>query len=432
MRVSGIVYPGGFRGNWPGGTIAAGGSQSVTVTFSPTFSINYGGTVTVNSNKTSGINTTSALGTGSAARRMAQAAVVGAYNGLVGDGRINGGKASDMAAFFAGNGFLSLTTAADGSFSASLRLEGSALSLRGNFDASGEAAVVVPRTGKSDAAVALKFDPASPGKITGTVTVDGIPLVFTALAGDIVGPHPLAGKRHTVILPAPDATLGHGYATLLVAADGTATFAGRLADGTAFTTTSRTLDDGNGNWLVPVHIPLYTSFKGMLTGEIVLPKVEPSNSADVLGSLEWLRPADASATMFPDGFLKELVPLGERDPLQKNISRLSGDATTAEFKLVVDPSGALLPAAVAQAGMWPKSNVPLLTAPVASGLKLTFTGASGVFKGTFVRTVNGKSVSTPYEGAILASPLILPGESSPVCGGGFFSTGTASGPVEIE
>ena len=121
MRVSGIVYPGGFRGNWPGGTIAAGGSQSVTVTFSPTFSINYGGTVTVNSNKTSGINTTSALGTGSAARRMAQAAVVGAYNGLVGDGRINGGKASDMAAFFAGNGFLSLTTAADGSVSASLR-----------------------------------------------------------------------------------------------------------------------------------------------------------------------------------------------------------------------------------------------------------------------------------------------------------------------
>jgi hypothetical protein len=63
MTISSISYPSGFSGNWSG-TIAAGGSQSVTVTFSPTSAISYGGTVTVNSDKTSGTNTITASGTG--------------------------------------------------------------------------------------------------------------------------------------------------------------------------------------------------------------------------------------------------------------------------------------------------------------------------------------------------------------------------------
>ena len=64
MTVSSISYPSGFSGAWSG-TVAAGGSQPVTVTFSPTSATSYGGTVTVNSNKTSGMNTIAASGTGS-------------------------------------------------------------------------------------------------------------------------------------------------------------------------------------------------------------------------------------------------------------------------------------------------------------------------------------------------------------------------------
>ncbi len=64
LTVSSIAYPSGFTGNWSSGTIAAGGSQSVTVTFKPTAAISYGGTVTVNSDKTSGTNTIAASGTG--------------------------------------------------------------------------------------------------------------------------------------------------------------------------------------------------------------------------------------------------------------------------------------------------------------------------------------------------------------------------------
>jgi surface antigen len=66
MTVSSISYPSGFSGNWSG-TIATGGSQPVTVTFSPTSATSYGGTVTVNSDATSGVNTIAASGTGTAA-----------------------------------------------------------------------------------------------------------------------------------------------------------------------------------------------------------------------------------------------------------------------------------------------------------------------------------------------------------------------------
>jgi hypothetical protein len=66
LTVSSIMYPSGFSGNWSSGTIAAGSSQSVTVTFSPTAMQSYGGTITVNSDSTSGTGTFSASGQGTA------------------------------------------------------------------------------------------------------------------------------------------------------------------------------------------------------------------------------------------------------------------------------------------------------------------------------------------------------------------------------
>jgi len=64
LSVNSIAYPTGFSGNWSGGTIAAGGSQPVTVTFSPSAVQSYNGTVTVNSDKTSGTNTIAISGNG--------------------------------------------------------------------------------------------------------------------------------------------------------------------------------------------------------------------------------------------------------------------------------------------------------------------------------------------------------------------------------
>jgi len=352
---------------------------------------------------------------------------IGVFNGLVGDGQIGTGtEAGNMAAFFARNGFLTLTTRAGGSFTGSLRLEGKSLAVKGEFDGAGVAGVTVLRPGKSSVLVNLQLDSTAAGRVTGTVTTGGAPMAFELLAS-----RPMIGKRYTVILPSPDDSLGHGYATLVIAAKGTATLAGKLADGTTYTTTSPVVDGGDGNWLVPVHIPLYTGSAGMIFGEVLLPKTGPADSADVTGSLGWLRPANTRAKMFPAGFLKSLDPLGESYQLIKNISLLTGTSATGNFTLTADPLATLLPAALTQAGAWPANNVPLLPKPATAAMKLTFTATTGLFKGSFSRTINGKPLSTPYEGAVLANPLTLPGGLAPVRAAGFFSTGTASGPVEL-
>ena len=65
LTVSGIVYPPGFTGDWSGGDLLPGSSRTVTVTFSPTAAIAYGGTVTIQGNHTSGSPTTPINGTGS-------------------------------------------------------------------------------------------------------------------------------------------------------------------------------------------------------------------------------------------------------------------------------------------------------------------------------------------------------------------------------
>ncbi len=66
LTVTSISYPTGFSGNWSGGTIAPnGGSRDVTLTFSPTAAVTYGGQVTVSSDATNGGgNVISASGTG--------------------------------------------------------------------------------------------------------------------------------------------------------------------------------------------------------------------------------------------------------------------------------------------------------------------------------------------------------------------------------
>lgn len=64
LLVGGINYPTGFFGDWFGGTIAAGESQVVNVTFFPTEARSYTGSLVVNSDATSGMNTVFCSGSG--------------------------------------------------------------------------------------------------------------------------------------------------------------------------------------------------------------------------------------------------------------------------------------------------------------------------------------------------------------------------------
>lgn len=64
LTITSIGFPAGFSGNFASGTIAAGGSQAVTVTFAPTAAQSYSGTITVNGDHRSGTNTIAVSGTG--------------------------------------------------------------------------------------------------------------------------------------------------------------------------------------------------------------------------------------------------------------------------------------------------------------------------------------------------------------------------------
>ncbi len=64
LTVTSIGYPAGFTGNFTSGTIAASGTQVVTVTFAPTAAQAYTGTITVTANQASGTNTIAVSGTG--------------------------------------------------------------------------------------------------------------------------------------------------------------------------------------------------------------------------------------------------------------------------------------------------------------------------------------------------------------------------------
>jgi len=63
LSISSITYPIGFSGAWSG-TIPAGATQNITVTFSPLHIQTHGGTIIINSNKTSGTFTQSCSGAG--------------------------------------------------------------------------------------------------------------------------------------------------------------------------------------------------------------------------------------------------------------------------------------------------------------------------------------------------------------------------------
>lgn len=77
LAVSGITFPTAFSGDWVSGSIPAGTSKDVNVTFAPTAQQTYGGTITVASNKTAGPNTIICSGTGQNKKQVPFFLIVG-------------------------------------------------------------------------------------------------------------------------------------------------------------------------------------------------------------------------------------------------------------------------------------------------------------------------------------------------------------------
>ena len=237
----------------------------------------------------------------------------GVYNGLVGTGSIGTGSAADIAGFSAKNGFLSINAGSGNSYTGILRLEGKSYPFSGNFGSSKTNSVTVSRPGKTSAVIKMEsVSSPAPGALSGSVTIGTTKLDFLAPlnAYTQASPHPLAGKRYVLTLPSPSGlSLGNGSAQLTVAPDGSAVLSGKLPTGGTVAAGARLVDDGAGNWILPI----YVASDGVVTGEIVIPKASGSSPA-VSGTLAWLRAPNATAKLYKSGFLKEITVSGALKP----------------------------------------------------------------------------------------------------------------------
>ncbi len=230
------------------------------------------------------------------------AGLKGNYYGLFAE--TNGTRNHDRSGKF------TLTLAESGSYSASFVLGAASLAAAGRFDAFGQSLLQLRPSLTSTVSVALQLDATNlSDKIEGNVSQQSwiAPLLgFRALIYPRNNPSPAAG-RYTLIVPASDDAQcpgGHGFAVLMVRANGLLQCIGLLADGTAFNQ-SLPLSQ-QGYW--PFYLSLYNR-QGSLSGWISFTN-EPAS--DCHGPLSWIRPALPGARFYPRGFTNETEAVGSK------------------------------------------------------------------------------------------------------------------------
>jgi lysyl endopeptidase len=214
----------------------------------------------------------------------------GLYNGLFAQ---TDGAALESA------GFISIVTAASGKFSGSLHLSGAKYAFSGQFDANGAAQILVNRPGLSEWTLSLQLDAADTGHLTGSLTdgvfispVDAGLATFSAKTNAA----PEFGHYNILMSSANDdaavAPVGYSFISVVVDKNGKVKATGTLADGSRLAATASLTKDGR--W--PFFITPYAG-KGFCLGWISF-----ADSAQVGGSLTWIKPSSATGKFYPAGF----------------------------------------------------------------------------------------------------------------------------------
>ncbi len=306
----------------------------------------------------------------------------GTYNGLF--------RESDQVRQYSA-GLLTASVTAKRKYSGHLRVGGSRYSFGGRLSLEGHITNWIPRNGASPLALDLQFavTNAAP-KIFGQITND---TWVATLLGDCAvfnartNPVPFT-NRFTLVIPGQTGDssqpAGGGFGALRVKANGTVTFAGKLADGT-------TLSQGvpvskNGLW--PLYISLYSG-SGSIWSWIAFTN-QVTN--DLNGSLSWIKPAGASARHYPNGFTNESATvIGSiyTPPAGSNILNLS--SASLQFS-----GGNLLPGFTNSVAIGPRSLVHNVSPD--NHLSMRFSVSKGTFTGS-VKDAAGHS--SPFSGAVL-------------------------------
>lgn len=313
------------------------------------------------------------------------ATVAGKYHGLFFD--------TDEATgvLHGSSGHFILTTTASGGYSATLLTSGLKLSASGQLDLDGRATNTIARKGTNALTITWHVDLSGSDTVTGTVS-DG---TWTAsLEGDRAvfsktNPTELAGK-YTLILPGlpGDALVpgGFSYGTVSIDSNGVVTLKGSLSDKT--TASQKSQVSKNGEW--PLYLPLYSK-KGSLLSWI---HFEARDGDDFNGLLNWAKPANPKNKLYPLGF-------------NTNVTEVIGSryAPPARTNKVIELTGAEL---FLDGGNLPRSYTNAFHLGVGSKvtnvgphkLTLTFTPATGLFKGSLTPTNTGAK-AIAFTGAVL-------------------------------
>lgn len=332
--------------------------------------------------------------------------VAGKYQGLFLD-ETNGVQHGSSGHFL-------LTTTPAGTYSATLLTAGLKLSATGKLDLNGRATNSIVRKGTNNLLVTwhVLFDGSD--IVTGTVS-DGV--WTAALEGDRAtftktNPCTYAGK-YTALLPGlpGDAFVpgGTSYGTVTIDSNGVVTLKGFLSDKTGGAQKGQV--SRNGHW--PLYIPLYSK-KGSILSWVTF---EDRVNDDFHGDLNWSKPPLPGSKYYTNGFTTNIVELVG--------ARYTAPLTTNK---VLQITGGIL---TLTGGNLPDSHTNNFTLGASSktvnggpnAMTLTFTPASGLFKGSLTPTnvVGAKAIA--FAGAVLQKATN---------GAGFYLGTNQSGAVNIN
>lgn len=407
FTVTNLILPRGFDGSF-NGQIPAGGFRSVSLTFHPDAVEDYSGTVKVISDSNAGTASAMVAGIGVPA---ALAPVAGVYCGLFYEGDAIRHETS---------GSFKITVSSRGSYSAALALGGKALSkISGAFSFDGMATNHIQRRGLPELVLIWTTDPELGGSITGTLTsptwqgfLIGDRAAFQARtnAAPYSGTYTVSFNGIPGAVASPD---GYSFATVIVDGDGTARFAGSLADGNKFACAVPLSRNG----ACPFYLSALYGGRGSVLGWLLFGGQE---DRDLGGLLSWIRPQATSpnASQYHDGFsfYSECVGFYYNPPS----ARAVGIAGMTNGTLTVS-GGTLFDALQGQFLIDAKNK---LTTVGSEKIALKFASKSGRFTGTL--QPSGSKTKLPFQG------IILQPTNSATYGVGYFLQSVTGGRVVLE
>jgi hypothetical protein len=300
----------------------------------------------------------------------------------------------------ASSGLLTAQVTDSGSFTAKFQQGSASPSVSGQFSLTGGWSTNALKTW-GNTAISLQLDLTGGNVLEGGLANPGwvAELEANRVVFSAANPSPQAGKKYTLVLPGASSSTqpgGNGFGTVTVTAAGSVTFSGALGDGTAVTPTGYESQDGQ--W--PVYVSL-DSGDGMLLGWLAFAN---RPDTDIIGLLNWFKPAQASSALYKAGFTNEIDVVG------------SAYVFTSGERVLNLTNGYVL---IENGGLTQSISDLFTLAPnnVVTGsnkLQLTITTSTGLFKGS-ATNAEGKTVS--ISGALLqkqtnAFGLFLNGDQS--------------------